>query len=257
MQSPRRRTVLRALLAIPVVGAVVEWFPAAAEAHTRPVDPLFAPKMVGVSILRLLNTAEHWYKAEYGRFADLPELLQSPVMAKVLSSQGAQKKGFGRTFFAQLDFRGERVHPNWRLAFRVSSDGGRYTFLLESLGHPDVPSVATDERGVIYRGGLKRNVADASAWLPATGVLAGHPIGHVPKPEPGKIRAFLQSIAAGLVAPVHADHCPEGGCCCGGNCCHDEPCDCLGHCQPAPPGGGGVSCTNCGCVCCVFCCDIT
>lgn len=200
----------------------------------------------------MLNTAQMRYRHAEKRFGTLAALASSPAVAKFLDSERASKKGIGRHVFAGLDLRSEQS-PEWRFRLTLNGDATRYVLVLTDLASDPLPTVVTDERGVIYDGKLR---TDASGeWRPAADLIQGSPIGT--KPRPTGIRAFLQGVAAAIVVPLHADHCPEGGCCCNGWCCHSAPCACLDSCHSSHPDPGGemdIECDNCGCVCCVWCC---
>jgi hypothetical protein len=259
MTNITRRSLVKRLLAVPFVAAVVEWFPGTAEAHDVPLSRLDRRKMQGLSLARMLNTAQSRHRHSFGHYLDLTGLASSPAVAKYLDSERARSKGTGRELFLKLNTRTGDLGREWRCELRVSPDRQRYSILIVDQTADRLPAIATDELGVIHMGRPVEHQHEADVTS-ARNLVDGSPIGTKPRPRPTMVAGLLQGISAFFVVPLHADHCPGPGndCCCNFSCCHTEPCACSGGCQDTDPnaGGGGVliECDNCGCPCCPWCC---
>lgn len=254
-----RRTLVKRLMAFPLVAAVVEWFPGTAQAtevHDVPLSRIERRKLQGLSLARMLNTAQIRHQRAFGHYVALADLAGSAAVAKYLDSEKAKSKGTGRELFLKLNTKTGDFAREWRCEFRITPDRKRYSILIVDQTMDRLPAIATDELGIIHMGRVVPHQPTGEI-LPAREIVQGEPIGTRPRPR-GKVSSFLQSLSAFLVVPVHADHCSGGNdCCCNFSCCHTEPCACVGSCQSTHPDPGGeleIECDNCGCPCCVWCC---
>lgn len=256
MHDTRRRGVVKGLLGLPIVAAIVDWSKPI-EAHEVPITPRERRRLEGISLARMINTAQARYFGASGRYAALDDLFSHPKVETFLDSERAAKKGIGRDLLRSMDVPAGKLRSGWTFRLLVSDDGSRYSVVITDETSDGLASLSTDERGIIYHGTL-RSGTPFSRWLTAGDLVAGPSIGVRPAQPPSKLRAILQSIAASIVAPVHANHCSGGSdCCCFLSCCHSEPCPCLGSCQSELPlpGEEEIECENCGCQCCVWCCS--
>lgn len=253
MSAVSRRSVVKFCAALPFVGPMLA--SATVEAHPVILTEREKRRLVGVSIARMLNTAQMRYRHIEKQFGTLTALASSSAVAKFLDSEKASQKGIGRQLFATLDLPLQQSAGGWRFRLTLNGDATRYVFVLTDLASDQLPTIVTDDQGMIYEGKLKSSMSGGD-WRPAAAVIEGSPIGT--KPRPTGIRRFLQSVTAAIVVPLHADHCSGGtDCCCNGWCCHSTPCACIDSCHSSHPDPGGeleIECTNCGCPCCRWCC---
>ncbi|HLW81784.1 MAG TPA: hypothetical protein VKS20_07070 [Candidatus Acidoferrales bacterium] len=104
-------------------------------------------RMIGVSVVRLINTAEIDYKnAHDNKYASWDELLRSGVV-------GDEQAHWGLLRGMRLS-PGQEVVPGWTLSLVVSADGQSYELSLRNLIDPCAFSFFSDRRGVIYQGGV-------------------------------------------------------------------------------------------------------
>jgi hypothetical protein len=220
-----RRSLLKMFASLPAIS----WLSSLdllAKAN-QAVLPSASPNDLQVQILRHINTAQSWYKADNGRFTDLARLNASATMQRVLSDPRVVDVGLGKQLHEQLRFEGPEITAGWRLNFAVSDDGSRYAASLlptEPIGHL---SLATDERGVIYKG-TKLTSGPLTAAMRADEV--------VQQRLPNRAISFVRGIAFALASCSYCDP----GCLCLSCCCTTQYC-------------GDCGCTNCGCSSCVWC----
>lgn len=260
MTGISRRTTVKRLFSIPVIGATVQWLSNSdAEAHQPPQTPEYKRRAEAVQILRTINTVEQRARAEGGSFATLAALERSAAVSAWLDSPAADKRGIGRAVYRGFDFGSTEIVPGWRCTFRATSNGDRYTLLLsDSSGK--LASFGTDEKGVIHEGALAA-VKASGEWVDAATAIVGAPIGKRPDPvRRSPVTGFLHWVATSIVMPVEATHCSwpndPGDCCCSGVCCHDFGCS-IGYMCSCQTGCGcptGYQCDNCGCQCCPWVC---
>jgi len=261
MGNTNRRSMIKGLFGVPIIGAAAEWFvtsEAGAHGPSRKETPEYRRRFRAVQILRSINTMQRRYHAESGGYATLEALVSSELVAAWLDSKTAEKSGIGRSLIQTLSLGSDEISPGWRCRFNANQDRSRYTVTLVDTTPDNLPAFSTDERAVIYQGKFVAQVGSPGEWRTAATSLVGDPIGkHLKKPRRSRVASFFHWFAAGIVTPVYASHCyyPED-CCCSGCCCHEYLC-CNGFwcsCQPSCGCPSGYSCQNCGCQCCVWQC---
>lgn len=256
MGDSSRRFAMKTLASVPILGALAGAASIKVSAHGEPV--YVTDELEALTAARMVNTLQLRHFQTYARYAALVPLSKSDAVVAWLGSKYATKNKMGWEQFRRLDFGGSELSPGWSSSFIISADGQRYTLLLKAR-KSTLRDFATDENGKIYEGRIAE-ATTGTEWLPASAHITGGIIGSRPKPRTttpssmSGVSAALASLAALLVVPLSASHCPEGGCCCFGNCCHGTHCACLGSCQDSRP-PGSTSCTNCGCDCCEWCCS--
>lgn len=117
---------------------------------------LIAPndsRMIGVSAVRLINTAEMEYKHAHGGYATWDELYRSGLIA---NDQKRWQQFNGLELAA-----GPEVVAGWTLALIPSADGQSYELSLRNLGDKCQFSFFSDQRGLIFQG----NVIDCAAGI--------------------------------------------------------------------------------------------
>jgi hypothetical protein len=97
-------------------------------------------RMIGIDVVRNIETAEVEYKASHGAFADWSELYRSPDEVKRWQRLHATA--------------GPEVVPGWMLSLVASADGKIFEISLRNLTDPCGFSFFSDQRGVIYQGGV-------------------------------------------------------------------------------------------------------
>jgi hypothetical protein len=98
-------------------------------------------RLVGVNVVRLINTAEVTYKYEHGSFATWDELYRS----------GAIRHSMDGLALAS----GPEVVPGWALTMIVSHDGKTYQLSLRNLADKQCRySLFSDDSGLIYQGSV-------------------------------------------------------------------------------------------------------
>jgi hypothetical protein len=123
-----------------VLGALAEQSPAPTQPEPEP------DRLLTVSVLRALNTAEVTYASEAGRFGTLEEL--KPVLTRWQA--GPQQTAFnGAAKLLNAD--ASDPLPGWELRVVASPDGKHYTLSVKNKQHCDV-NAFSDETGVIYLG---------------------------------------------------------------------------------------------------------
>lgn len=225
-----RRSILKALVGLPVVGGV---FGSAVSGFHRPIaleddQDRFMKKSLAINVLRVINTAEHWHLRETGTFAELTSLQESRQV--MLFLDGCFKDG--GSLLASLSLNKRQFISGWVSSFKFT---GRKSGYLAALGAEDeeLGAFATDNTGVIFEGiDLVKQVA-TDARAAQSLLVAASPIGtHGTKAQ--RVGHFFRKVALGAV--------PQLWCC--GGCCR------CNLCCPDPKG----SCTtNCGCVPCTWC----
>lgn len=104
-------------------------------------------RLIGVSVVRLINTAEQDYRDAHGRFATWDELNRSGALA------GARKRSPEPKGLALST--GPEVVPGWMLAIIVSHDGKTYQLSLRNVGDRECRfSFFSDPSGLVYQGSV-------------------------------------------------------------------------------------------------------
>ncbi len=104
-------------------------------------------RLTGVSVVRLINTAELDYKYGHGGYATWDELFRSGAVS-------AHEKP-GTQFQSRSLSAGPEVVPGWNLAVVVSSDRRNYELALRSVDDKQCRfSFFSDDSGVIYEGNV-------------------------------------------------------------------------------------------------------
>jgi hypothetical protein len=97
-------------------------------------------RLIGVDVVRVVNTAEVTYKYEHGSFATWDELYRSGAVAR--------SKGLALAS-------GPEVVPGWVLTIIVSHDGKTYQLSLRNLADTQCRfSFFSDPSGLIYQGNV-------------------------------------------------------------------------------------------------------
>jgi hypothetical protein len=102
------------------------------------VEPLRDSRVIGVDIVREINTAEVEHSALHGAFASWDQLYRSPD----------EQKRWQRLQLSS----GPEVIPGWTLALVASADGKSFELSLRSLADRCGFSFFSDQSGVIYEG---------------------------------------------------------------------------------------------------------
>jgi hypothetical protein len=104
-------------------------------------------RLVGVNIVRLINTAELDYKYAHDRYANWDELYRSSAIV------AAQRRSAGATGVTLAP--GPEVVPGWVLTVIVSQDGKSYQLSLRNLADKQCRfSLFSDQSGLIYQGNV-------------------------------------------------------------------------------------------------------
>ena len=102
-------------------------------------------RQTGLTIVRLINTAEMNYKSAHGSFATWDELFRSGAISE------REKPG---TVFQGLKLSvGPEVAPDWILNLVTAANGQSYELSLHNSPDGCGFSFFSDQRGVIYQGG--------------------------------------------------------------------------------------------------------
>ncbi|MFZ3245044.1 MAG: hypothetical protein WA185_08210 [Candidatus Acidiferrales bacterium] len=100
----------------------------------------------GVTVVRLINTAEMNYKSTHGSYAAWNELFRSGAIS------GREKPG---TLFQGLKLSaGPEVTPGWVLNLVTAAGGEGYELSLRNSPDACGFSFFSDQRGIIYQGGV-------------------------------------------------------------------------------------------------------
>lgn len=97
-------------------------------------------RMIGIDVVRQIETAEVEHRAWHGAFASWDELYNSP---------DEQKRWQHMRLTA-----GPEVVPGWELKLVASADGKQFELSLRNTADPCAFSFFSDQRGVIYQGGV-------------------------------------------------------------------------------------------------------
>ncbi len=102
-------------------------------------------RMIGVSVVRLTNAAEAQYRHSHGGYATWKTLFKSGFVS------AAQK----RSGLAGMQLSpSAHVVPGWVLSLVTSANRQSYDLSLRNLTDPCSFSLFSDQRGVIYQGGV-------------------------------------------------------------------------------------------------------
>lgn len=113
--------------------------------------------MLGVSLVRFINTAEADYKAKEGNYADWDELENSAYFL-------ARKGRWAQTEGVPIGSVPE-VIPGWNLSLLRSADGAKYQLMLQNVGDKECMfSFFSDQSGLIYEGHV---IGCPAQFLPA------------------------------------------------------------------------------------------
>lgn len=104
-------------------------------------------RLVGVNVVRLINTAEADYKNAHGSFAGWDELYGSSA---ITTAQRSWPSTNGLTLAS-----GPEVVKGWFLMLMVSRDGKAYQLSLHNLSDKQCRfSLFSDQSGLIYQGNV-------------------------------------------------------------------------------------------------------
>jgi hypothetical protein len=136
-----------------LAGAILTCVTLAIGQARKPDDPPGAvetvrdSRLVGVNVVRLINTAELEYKKAHSGFADWNELYQSGA---VVAAQKRLPEARNPALVA-----GPEVVPGWSLAIAVSHDGNSYQLSLRNLDDKQCRfSFFSDSSGLVYEGNV-------------------------------------------------------------------------------------------------------
>jgi hypothetical protein len=114
-------------------------------ARLQSVETASESRQTGVNVVRLINTAEVYYKQAHGSYATWDELFSSGEISK------REKPG---TKFQGLKLSaGPEVTPGWILNLVTAASGEGYELSLRNSPDACGFSFFSDERGIIYQGG--------------------------------------------------------------------------------------------------------
>jgi hypothetical protein len=241
-ESFGRRTLVKYVIAIPVVGAVAkQWLFGSDNPFKNEKDPDYDKKFLAVSIIRMINTAQRHHLTTFGRYADISDLWQSEAAINFLDSPAAESARMGRSLYSSLRFDKPEIVSDWRFDFKPKPNGQGYTVALSSRSATDLGAFSSDERAVIYQG--THLAVSPSDWdrLPVAEIVAGAPLGSSNSKQTasgGRVASLFKGIAFGPTVAQAACQCNPFPCCCICNCSSDFV----------------SGCTNCGCTNCVWCC---
>jgi hypothetical protein len=175
---------------------------------------------IGVRVLRLINTAEHRYLAEKGKYAPLQEALTDGRVEDILRMLPAKRLGINAGLWSLIETANAEIVPGWKLEFAIAKNRESYAVTLIDLTGKTI-GFATDHTAVIQQ----MNSSEGGALTP------------IGTPSKSK-RDVVRRLAAFSL---------EGG----GDCCGDHLCCCaVSGCKDSNTG----SCANCGCELCTWCC---
>lgn len=116
-------------------------------ARPQAVETSRDSRMIGISVVRLINTAEMDYKnAHDNKYGSWNELLRSGVVG--------EEQAHWRLLRGMRLSPGQEVVPGWTLSLVISADEQGYELSLRNLSDSCGFSFFSDERGVIYQGGV-------------------------------------------------------------------------------------------------------
>lgn len=111
----------------------------------RLVETSRESRMIGISVVRLINTAEANYRYRHGTYASLKALFDSGTISEAQKRSGVP----GMQLAASGD-----VVPGWSLTLVTSAKGRSYELSVRNTGDPCMFSFFSDQRGIIYQGGV-------------------------------------------------------------------------------------------------------
>jgi len=231
MSDTSRRSAIKILLSLPVVGGMLRETVFASE--STPYGARIQDGNV-LSVLKFINTAERQHFQKFDEYVHVKDFLQSKPVVDYINSDWAEKWGIGRSLWSNLQLDKTEIVPGWKMEFNLLERRRGYTVTLTSAnGRKAVGAYTTDQAGVIFEGRANySNLPVTSSYaLSARNLVVGaRPIG-----SDTRANAFFKTVALGS---------PLDLCCFG--CCD---CDfCCG------PGSGGQECPrNCGCEDCTWC----
>lgn len=108
--------------------------------RVQAVETSHDTRMIGISVVRTIVTAEVTYNSEEGgSFVDWDQLYAAPDMQK---------------YWERLHMHlGPEVVPGWKLNLVASADGKHFTLSLRNLSDRCGFSFFSDDHGIIYQGG--------------------------------------------------------------------------------------------------------
>jgi len=139
----KHRILLCTILLVLTFGSVTRHF--AQDAPTSPARAAQERPLVGIALLRTINTGELGYKHKYGSYAtwQVLSLNEANYFEEFLSIHGLVQSHprFGNA---------PEILPGWSLRLNVHTDGQGYDVLLEDQTDKDYGYAAlSDERGII------------------------------------------------------------------------------------------------------------
>jgi hypothetical protein len=187
--------------------------------------------------LRLVNTAEHWYKLKHGRYASGDELTRSFVLPK--SVEALRSSG--------VVFSSNPLHPTdavtgWELQIKTNPRALGYIAWIRKAHDKSSLCLATDQSGVIYKGHLARNLHDRDLQS-LRDLLRDSGLAHRHETQ-GRFAPMLNEFAFSIMG-VQFSSCTN--CCSARCCCNNGDSAC---CVPYNNG----SCFNLGCYPQTWCC---
>jgi hypothetical protein len=112
-----RRSVLQAMMSLPTTSYLARVLGLEA-----PPDTDTGPQLA-VRILRFVNTAEHWHKSEFGRYAGRSELLNSPAVGRLKTDGKAAVVGLEPSLVSLIPADYDRPIQGWQ--FQLELTGGQ------------------------------------------------------------------------------------------------------------------------------------
>lgn len=109
-------------------------------ARPQAVETSRDSRMIGIEVVRNIETAEIEHRGWHGAFADWTELYRSPD----------EEKRWQRLHVSA----GPEVIPGWKLSLVAAADGKSFNLSLRNVTDPCGFSFFSDQRGVIYQGGV-------------------------------------------------------------------------------------------------------
>src|SRR5690348_149140 len=130
MKNVRRRSFIKALASVPVIGGLGKFYLFGTDSEGRETLES-GENLRSINILRLLTTAQlrHWGK--HGTYGNLSELSNGGFIDDVANDPYAEKKGFGRSLFSALRFQTAEVIPGWKLSHRLDNGALAFTTLID------------------------------------------------------------------------------------------------------------------------------
>jgi hypothetical protein len=245
MEKQNRRRLLQVLATAPgFLVAGVKSVLAGTQAPSNQTNADYPHRYVGVSVVRLLNTAQAWHRNAGGAYAGLPELHNSSALQRLRDWDEAERVGIGKTLIDSLNFDSDEIVPGWALKFHLFEDRAGYFMTLKDLTKTPTTVFSTDHIGLIYEGvplpGSKVNL-DSITDLEEFKLRSNlRPLAA----SPHRNKAVLQFVTRTLTMFACLVGCQS---CSDPPCCHSCGCTCMDS-------NIDQLCVNCGCESCYWCC---